>query len=349
MSITQSQLAKKLGVSQGTISYAFKPESPVHPKTRTKVLAAANRLGYRPNAAAQAMRKGRFNAIGLLSSVRINEAALNSMALWAVQQEMGRREMHLVMSPIPDEKLLKEGAIPHILRQWSVDGLLVSYTYNAPQPLQDVLERHHVPAVWLNTRLDYDCVYLDDHKAGMLCAQRLLEAGHRRVGYVSFRARASHYSAEDRRRGCLGAVHAMGLHAVEFNHDMLEAARRDELAAITQWLGQPDRPTGIVTYEEGEAAVVLMAAARMGLRVPQDLSICAVRNSSIRVMGVLLSGMEHRHYKLGERGVEQLMKKIDSPADRAKPIVVQPTVVEGETITPPRQMGLGLEATSDTA
>ena len=337
MSVTQHQIAKELGVSQRTVSVAFAGGGRINPETRDRILAAAAALGYRPNAAARAIRKGRFNAIGLLSSIRINEAAIHPLAMWAVQQEMARREMHLVMSPIPDLKLLESGGTPQILRQWSVDGILVSYTYNAPQPLVGVLEHHRVPAVWVNTRLSHDCIHLDDHGAGRACAQRLIDAGHRRIAYVSFRERNSHYSAADREQGYRDALAAAGLTPQVFVPPPGRQRDHSHLPQVTDWLRDTDqRPTAVVTYEENEAAMLLLAAARLGVAVPDELSLCAVRSSSVPVVGVHLSGMELRHFTMGERSVQLLAQKIDQPLRRLAPVVVRPETVEGATVAPPR-------------
>jgi DNA-binding LacI/PurR family transcriptional regulator len=69
MSITQAQLAEKLGVSQVSVSLAFKSgHNRLNEKTRSQILKAAEKYGYRPNASARMMRQGRFGSIGLLHS-----------------------------------------------------------------------------------------------------------------------------------------------------------------------------------------------------------------------------------------------------------------------------------------
>jgi LacI family transcriptional regulator len=334
MALTQTQLAKKLGISQGTVSYAFQPESPIHPGTRKKILAAAERMGYRPNAAARAMRRGRFNAVGLMFSSRINQAALMPTAMWAIQQEMLARKLHLTMAPLPDDKLASEDSVPQILREWSVDGLLVSYTYEAPDQLLQLLDRHRIPAMWMNRKLDADCVYPDDGAAGRLATEHLIALGHRQIAYLSFRAPGGHYSAGDRLRGYRSAMAAAGLTSIEASP---LADRDEELDHVAQWLSSADRPQAVVTYEDGEAAVVLMAAARLGLSVPGDLSLMAIRGGSGRLGGVAVTGMEIRHGQMGHRAVEQLMTKIEKPAEKLPPLAIPPTFLEGATVAPPRR------------
>jgi LacI family transcriptional regulator len=337
MVVTAQMVAQRAGVSQGVVSKVLHGSTGnirMSQDTAERVRQAAQELGYRPNGAARAMRKGRFNAIGLLFASRINEAALNPLAMWAIQKQMMERNHHLTMAPLPDEKLVQEGAVPHVLKDWSVDGLLVSYTYNSPEPLVQMLAKHRVSAIWMNRKMAADCVYLDDYTSASWATQELLRHGHKRITYVSFRPVGGHYSAADRQAGYEQAMASAGLGTdlfvmpPEHNKDGLQ------LPFLLKWLQRPDRPTGIFTYGDAEAAILLMAAARLGIRVPEDLSITSVLNSTVPVAGVRISGAEVRHVQMGERAVELLLKRIDDPSTPLDPVAVAPRLVEGDTAGP---------------
>jgi LacI family transcriptional regulator len=334
-SVTQRQIAQRLGVSQRTVSVAFSGSGRVGAETRRKIIETAAAMGYRPNAAAVAMRNGRFGAIGMLSSSRVSEAVVHPSTLWAVQEELSSRNMLLTMSVMPDRRLTDEQFLPSVLRQWSVDGLLVSYTYNAPAELVPMLQRHQTPAIWVNCRLADDCVHPDDYLAGRMAAEALLTRGHKHLGYIGFRPAESHYSASDRKQGFDDAVRAGGARGVHMSLGGAEPGTTAVLSAVTAWLALADRPTGIVTYGEDEAGLVLLAARTLGLAMPGDLSLMCVRNGSALMCGVAVSGMETRHGPVGHLAVEQLLKKIQAPSQKLEPVVVAPRPLDGQTLGPP--------------
>ena len=79
-----------------------------------------------------------------------------------------------------------------------------------------------------------------------------------------------------------------------------------------------------------------MAAARLGLRVPTDLSLASVLNDSVPIGGVAVSGVEVRHAAMSECAVDLLLAKLESPEpSQLEPVAIAPRVVEGETIAPP--------------
>ncbi|MET0429410.1 MAG: LacI family DNA-binding transcriptional regulator [Microvirga sp.] len=66
--LTARELARLLGVSQSAISRAFTPSASISPDLRTRILASADKLGYRPNAIASSLSKRKSNIVGLLVS-----------------------------------------------------------------------------------------------------------------------------------------------------------------------------------------------------------------------------------------------------------------------------------------
>lgn len=68
---------------------------------------------------------------------------------------------------VPDEKLRSWHRLPRLLRQWSVDGLLIHYTSQAPAELEEAIRSQRVPAIWINSVMTQDAVFPDDHAAGL--------------------------------------------------------------------------------------------------------------------------------------------------------------------------------------
>ena len=67
-SVTSIEVAKLTGVSQSSVSRAFSHEGPVLVKTSRKVLDAACKLGYKPNAMARSLITQRTSMVGMVIS-----------------------------------------------------------------------------------------------------------------------------------------------------------------------------------------------------------------------------------------------------------------------------------------
>jgi LacI family transcriptional regulator len=331
VAITQRQLAELVGVSQNAVSVAFGGRGSISEATRQRIMKAAQKHGYRVNTAARAMRHGRHNAIGVLKSATHPEAGgVSNATLGAMEEAAEQDDLRLVVGRVADEDLTREGMIPQVVREWAIDGLLVFYTSDAPQSIEQVLARYRTPAVWVNTLREHDCVRPDDRGIARAAAEHLLKLGHRRLAYLG-QNRGSHYSASHRAEGFTSAVREAG------GEPILAREAATDLQAAAELLRRPDRPTGLVLTDGFMSAV--MAAVSLGLRIPQDLSLLVIRDYFYTGAGV--HGGVPKQYnptsivlpttEMGREAVAMLGRKIDHPR-RAIPALALPGKLhEGKT------------------
>ncbi|MEX0654644.1 MAG: LacI family DNA-binding transcriptional regulator [Phycisphaeraceae bacterium] len=323
-------IAEQMGVSRRTVAAVLSGQSqPVRSAAQRRarqIRALADQMGYRPNAAARAISTGRFHQIGLL----VGTGASTSTVPWrlerALTSQLAEHDLQLVLARLSDQQLTDPDLMPRILRERAVDGLLIGYTHAVPPPMIDLIERHRIPAVWLNIQRDHDCVYLDDRDAARRAAQHLIDAGRQRIAYVDFsRGRSeladAHYSHLAREAGYRDAMHQAGRepwvvrgeknpHA----HQRLNEARR--------LLEQADRPDAVLGYSEGAAAPFLIAALQQGIAVQDDLALFTFADAPLNVGGVDLPTLLTDHERMGRAAVDLLLRKIEHPEQDLMPIVV---------------------------
>jgi LacI family transcriptional regulator len=244
-----------------------------------------------------------------------------------------RHDMHLTLTELPDSNLTDEKFIPKILRESMSDGLIVHYFQDAPEQMLELIQRHHLPAVWTNVRRATDSVCPDDLQGGRLAAEHLLRLGHRRIAYVdsvhNFNPRSErqdHYSAAERFEGYSSAMRAAGLEPRLLSKRMnLPASAVTEFAS--SWLSSDDRPTAVVTYSPREAQGVVLAAARLGISIPRDLSIVTFEGQPVDI-GVPITTALLPEREVGREAVRMLLEKIAEPErsfpSRALKIVLGP-------------------------
>jgi LacI family transcriptional regulator len=330
VSVTQSEVARRAGVSQRTVSYALTQPDRVAEPTRRKVLETAQRLGFRTNSSAKAMRSGRFGAIALVMSTVKYRSRLFDDLLASIDEALSEEDMHLTVTRMPDDQLVQTGAMPRLMREQLVDGLLFNYTSLVPAPLRQMIDRSRLPAVWINSDADHDCVRPDDLAGGRLATTHLLELGHRRIAYLRF-GPEEHFSTIDRRRGYEAAMHAAGLTPLLGPKAEIDD---DRTAICRDWLdAQTHRPTAVVSYGDVGAIPLMIAAGQLGLRVPEDLSILTFEGGSH--VELRLSHVRIPNDAMGREAVDLLNQKIATPDRRFDPVVLPMTLQSGATCAPP--------------
>jgi LacI family transcriptional regulator len=333
--VTQKQIAEKLGVSQRLISYALNGDGTVSQKMRDEIRSTALTMGYRPNNSARAIKTGKFGAVGLLASRHSSHGALLSTMLYSIRHHLTERELHLTLGDLPDEPLTSEAYVPRILREWSVDGLLINYIAAIPDKMIELIQRYQIPSVWLNAKLESDCVYPDDFEAAQRACKYLLSMGHRRIAYVDYMI-SDHYSAADRRDGYLGAMRSARLKP-QIIGNAREEPQTDWLDLSCEWLRSPERPTAVITYEADRALPVFCAALMLGLNVPRDLSILSFHDRGVVTAGMSLTTMEIPMTQTGAVAVEMVNERICNPDLSLPARAVEANLLEGTSCAPPTE------------
>lgn len=328
---TQKGIAKRLKISQATVSMALQNNELISPDTRQKVLELAATLGYRHNQSAKALRKGNYGNIALLVSTKKEHSFLPTDLLRGIRHETRIQQTQLTIAEVPDEELLDDAFIHTMLRQWSSDGLLIDYTHNLPSKMVDLIQTYRIPSVWLNADFEYDSVYPDDFSAIQCATQKLLELGHSRIGYLDL-TRTMHYSARARYDGYMSAMHAKNYSPIVLT---VAIERNKRLDALRKWLKSPQAPTAVITYEDREAIPLFAAALEAGLKIPDDLSIVAVHDRVVDSVGIPLTTSQTDFTQIGTLAVRMLLEKIKNPKRDIPSIKTQALWHSGESVTSP--------------
>lgn len=340
--VTQAEIAKRLGISQVTVSYALRGSEQVSEQTREKVLGLVAKVGYRPNSASRAMNRGRFDAVALL--LHVGQVHLPVGLLQSVCRALHEHQLDLKVAETPDEDLTSEAKTPRILTELSVDGLLIDFSPSDQEKTVGLIRRYNLPAIWVNDKLPHDCIYPDDERAAHDATARLIALGHRRIAYCHFgfvRSRgAAHYSEADRLAGYERAMRAAGLPprvektARAFSSMLAGAPDDDRLTLLRALLGGADRPTAVVAYDTTTANPLTVAALTLGLRLPADLSVVSFAAGPVLDQAAAMQLWEIPMWSVGWNAVELLRRKIERPTERLSPLAVPFESVLGATAAP---------------
>lgn len=344
---TLQEVARQAGVSSRTVTRVMRGDIkecwPSAVRRAERIRQIARDLGYRPNSSASAIRRGRFDCLGLLLSADEGRSNLPPMLLDGIHDALLQRRMHLSIARLPDETLVEAGAFPRIMQECCCDGLLVNYTDRIPATMLKRLEEDPVPSIWLNCKLKRDCVHYDDLSAGRDATVALIERGHRHIAYIDFtrfhEQPDSHYSRVDRHAGYVQVMTESGLMATP-REQFAGIAGKARLQTLIQLFKSPNRPTAVITYDGAER--VLLAAAMAGLRVPDELSIIsfddelpqgAKAEDGEDYVGIDIAKLRLPTTLAGQVAVKMLLEKIEEPGTTFKPQVLPLRLDAGDTLS----------------
>ena len=339
---TLKQLAEYTGLSVPTVSEILNNKQRLYrDDTRKRVIDAARQLGYRPNGSARSMKSGRFGIIALLQSALERRNYLPRILLESIEVALNERDLLLLLSRVTDEPLVEADGVPRLLKTWSADGLLINYVAGYPEPMMELIVRHRIPAVWINSKHPTDCVYPDDENAARLATEHLIGLGHRDIAFVNYNfARHGtvpmHYSSVDRYNGYGQAMRLAGLAVAEIRPENQSLAAHEEVEYSLRWLRQPRRPTAVLTYSSENAIAIMYAACSLGLRIPGDLSVMTFGERTCDGLGTNIDTMILPEEALGRQAVQSLMMKIQDPTLRLPAQSLPLEMATGWTTAPPR-------------
>lgn len=280
---TLDDVARAAGVSKSVASRALTGDvrARMSEATRARVLAAAVELDYVPNARARALRQSRSGAIGLIVP-DVNNAVFADM-LAGVQKATARHGTDVLLGQVDPPP---EGArqLSRLVREGRVDGLLIQRREDFDDAMLAAVLHSGVPAITVNSRLParVGSVILEDERGAGLATQHLLDLGHRRIAFIS--GTRAHDTAGRRKDGYLRAMTDAGLTpdpawVIDAGWESDAGAQALNTLHHNAGLGKPHGPTAIVVASVNAAVGALFAALRLGVRVPDELSIVGINTT----------------------------------------------------------------------
>jgi DNA-binding LacI/PurR family transcriptional regulator len=264
--VTIRDVARASGTSITTVSVALSGGAGVAEATRARVVAAANRLGWRPNRRASALRRLDPRLVGLVYEV---EQDFQAMLVDAVYTAGAANGLEVTLSGATRHHRERR-CVAELLRD-NVQALLLTgseltdgdFAHLARElPVMSLCRFVRAPGV--------DAVVSDDQMALGQAIGHLRELGHREIAHVDG-GDVSTLSAR-RRQAYASVMEEQGL------SDRVRVVRGGSTlaagaAAAHALIGEGRTPTAVVCYNDMVAAGLSRTLRQLGLRVPEDVSV----------------------------------------------------------------------------
>lgn len=326
-----ADVAERSGVSISTVSRVLTGRTPVSERLRTKVLTAVEELGYRPNAAAQALVSGRRSTVAVVAR---NTSRFGYAGTLEGIEEAARAAGFAVTIAVVESERRDEIArtIDQVLTQSLAGAIVVEFDAAGVAALEAMPDSLPVVAVAGAPRRKgpRPHAFLDDFEGGRLATRYLLDLGHATVHHVAIpptRARSG------RTWGWRQALIEAGIEPprlVQASYDPVSG----HLAGRS--LLEADDVTAVLCGNDELALGVLRAFQEAGRRVPDDVSVVGFDDQPFAQMWMpALTTVSQDFISLGRRAFGLLESWVTTgvvPADSA----AVPTLVVRESSAAPR-------------
>jgi LacI family transcriptional regulator len=274
---TFRDIAKQADVALSTVSQVLNNRPGVSQETRLRVLEVASELGYRQRIAIDSVISPRLNTIALLTKrhngepVRINP--FYSYALAGAERECQRHNIGLMYANIEVDEDSRALTLPTSLLDQRVDGIIIVGTF-LEETISEITRYtgHNVVLIdaYTSGKNSHDSVLIDNLNGAFNAVSYLIDNGHQHIGLIGSHAR-SHPSILERRDGYLKALQAHQIDHTYIEDSVLERASAYE--ATVRLMNRAPEITAIFACNDNVAIGVMNAVQKMGLSVPEDVSV----------------------------------------------------------------------------
>jgi LacI family transcriptional regulator len=248
-----------------TVSRTFSSPHLVNPETRSRVLATAESLGYRPNRAARALITGRTHNIGLIVADIANP--FFPPLIKAAESQARQRDYHIFVADTNEDPVVEEDLVHALAKQ--VDGVLLC----SPRMNNSMIEQlsREVPLVVINRLVaGLPAVVMDVGQGARRAVEHLAGLGHRDIAYLA--GPRGSWTNREIRRAAISAARAVDAELTVLGPNPptedggLAAAEHVRRAGVT----------AVLAYNDLMAIGLLEGLDHLGVRVPDDISVVGI-------------------------------------------------------------------------
>lgn len=338
--VTIEDVAKLAGVSIKTVSRVVNQESNVRDSTRAKVEKAIRQLNYRPNIAARNLASHHSHLIGLIyddpSSYEVPSSGYIMKMQRGALSACHRANFELLIHPCRYRERNVRSELKSLIEHVRPDGIVLAAPLSNMPKIVRAIRETKTPLVRLSpgTANGTDLsISTNDREVSAEMTRYLASLGHSRIAFIA--GHPNHKAVRNRFLGYRDGLEQSGL---AFSETLVAAGDNSigsgEIGA-QGLLSLDPRPTAIFAANDDMAAGVLRVAIRMGIRVPEELSVAGCDNIALaRQVCPSLTTINQPLAQMTEKAAEALIEAMreDRPASGS---VIVPSKIEVRDSTAP--------------
>lgn len=329
--VTMKDLARDLGVSVATVSRALKNSPRISAKQRERIQQYAREQNFTPNVIAESLRFSKTRPLKIIGVI-IPEFThyYFSSILSGIEREASTHGYRIMVAQ-SDESYEREVEICRSFYENRVCGVIVSQAKDTRKydHFVQLIDRG-VPIVFYDricTGVEASRVVVDDYMGAYTAVNHLIDTGCRRIAFYG-----APMQLEISKNRYNGYCDALLKHGFTIDNDLVHICdnRADAEKLTPSLLNLPNRPDAFFAVNDDTAIGILYTCKRMGLVIPDDVSVCGFTNGQ-RAMACdpPLTTVEQRGMLVGEEAADILIRHAEGiiPIDKVQRRVVRTRLV----------------------
>ncbi len=322
---TIKDIAREVNISYATVSRALNNKYGVKKETREKVLKAADKLDYRPNAIARGLVKKRTQSIGLV----IPDITNPFFPEVARGVEDGAQEAgYNVFLCNTNWEQTRETQYIDLLAEKRVDGIVIAPVSSRVDMLEKTLGEM-IPVVYVSNAPEdtkSSFVVIDNLRGGFLATKHLIESGYRTIGFIGASEDAT--TLEERLEGYRLALNKYGMEADERFIHLGDFRRESGYNIIRRIIEKNSCPRALFCENDLLALGVMQGAKDKGLKVPDDVAIVGFDDIPLASYPeIQMSTIYQPKFDMGKIAVGILLEKLKGTLPNNRKVILEPQLV----------------------
>ncbi len=329
--LTMKDIAKEFGISVATVSRALKDSPRISTERRQAIQQYAREHNFAPNMIAESLRNSRVKPQKLIGVI-IPEFVHYYFAsiLTGIEEEATSQGYRLLVAT-SHESYEREVRICQAFYENKVCGVIVSQAKDTQkyEHFQRLIDAG-MPLVFYDricTGVNASRVVVDDYMGAYNATTYLIETGCKRIAFYG-----SSMTLEISKNRYNGYRDALLKHGMQPDDALMRFCdnRADAEAITPELLQNENRPDGFFAINDDTAIGILYTAKHMGLKVPEDVSICGFTNGYRAIAcDPMLTTIEQRGKRVGEEAANILIGYVEGriPLDKMERRVVRTRLV----------------------
>jgi LacI family transcriptional regulator len=328
--VTIYDVAEVAGVSIATVSRVLNSPHRVPERTRQRVMAAVDQLGFVPRAEAMARARRRHGRVGVLAPFFTVPSFVQRLRGVASVLDGSPYELVVYNVDTPEHCRSHLETLPVMQR---LDGLIIMSLRISERDAERFVQQGLPTVLIETTHPALSGVAIDNVMGGRTAAEYLLAKGHRRLGFVGGDSEIPGYTlhtSELRLAGFRRTVYEAGVPLPEAyirsTQNSMEHARQQAHLLLEL----PDPPTAVFAASDTLAMGVVKAGRERGLRTPEDVAVMGFDDLEIADF-IGLTTISQSLDESGRVAVELLLARVLEPERPVQQVSLELRVVERET------------------
>ncbi len=331
VNITMKDIARELGVSVATVSRALQNSPRISKDRRQAIQQYAREHNFTPNVLAESLRSNKLKVVKVIGVIIPEFVHYFFASVLRGIEEKASANGYRIMVAQSGEHYEREVQLCQSLYENKVCGIIISQAKDTQNyaHFQRLIDKG-VPIVFYDricTGINASRVVVDDYQGAFHAVDYLISTGCRRIAF--FGSQMNMEIAKNRFNGYKDALLKNGL-PFDASLAYFCDTRQDAELLTPRLLVAEDRPDAFFAINDDTAVGILYTAKRMGLRVPEDVSICGFANDVSAVScDPLLTTVEQQGVKIGEEAADVLMGYVEGriPLEKIEKRVVRTRLI----------------------